>query len=120
LILYRPVGLQEFKLVAEMDFRRFPARLLSQPIFYPVLNFSYAEQIARDWNTKDSASGLAGFVLRFEIDDQYINRFPVHIVGNQDHQEFWVPAEELDEFNQHILGEITVEASFYGEDFEKG
>jgi hypothetical protein len=120
MILYRPVGLQELHLVAEIDYKRFPARLPSQPIFYPVLKFSYAEQIARDWNTKDPASGYAGFVLQFEVDDQYIKRFPVHTVGNQDHQELWVPAEELDEFNRHILGEISVEASFYGENFEKG
>lgn len=25
---------------------------MEQPIFYPVLDFGYAEQIACDWNTK--------------------------------------------------------------------
>jgi hypothetical protein len=44
----------------EAGFRQFPPRLSTQPIFYPVLSLEYAEQIARDWNTTDAASGYAG------------------------------------------------------------
>lgn len=119
MILYRPVGSKEFALIASSDFRRFPPRLPGQPIFYPVLNFDYAAQIARDWNTKDPASGYAGFVLRFEVDDAYAARFPVQTVGSRQHQELWVPAEELEMFNQHIIGKITVEAEFYGDGFKE-
>jgi hypothetical protein len=46
--LYRPVGRQELDLIAASGYRRFPPRLPQQPIFYPVLNAAYAEQIARD------------------------------------------------------------------------
>jgi hypothetical protein len=49
--LYRPVGRQEYDLIAAADFRRFPPRLPAQPFFYPVTNAEYATQIARDWNT---------------------------------------------------------------------
>ena len=28
------------------------------------------------------------------------------------HQEYWIPAEELDEFNQNIIGEIEVIAEY--------
>ena len=97
----------------------FPPRLEIQPIFYPVLNFDYAAQIARDWNTKDPVSGFAGFVTRFEIDDAYATRFPVQTVGTRGrHDELWVPAEELAQFNAHIVGPIEVVAAFYGEKFE--
>ncbi len=51
--LFRPVGVTELALIEELDFRAFPPRLEIQPIFYPVLNFDYAAQIARDWNTRD-------------------------------------------------------------------
>jgi hypothetical protein len=51
--LYRPVGQAEFDLVAASEFTAFPPRLPEQPIFYPVLTLECAEQIARDWNTKD-------------------------------------------------------------------
>lgn len=44
--LYRPVGLFELRLIQASDFTGFPPRLPEQPIFYPVLNRDYAEQIA--------------------------------------------------------------------------
>ena len=56
--LYRPVGRKELELIRSTEFRAFPPRLPSQPFFYPVLNKEYAVQIARDWNTKDVASGF--------------------------------------------------------------
>lgn len=45
--LYRPVGLREMELIAESNYRKFPPRLEWQPIFYPVLNQQYAEQICK-------------------------------------------------------------------------
>jgi len=36
----------------------------------------------------------------------------VQTVGSSIHKELWVPAEELAEFNQHIVGEIEVIAEF--------
>ncbi len=115
MILYRPVWFHELKLIAEAGYRGFPPRLPDQPIFYPVLNFGYAEQIARDWNTKSNS--FAGFVTRFEVADAYVERFPVQVVGGQTHQELWVPAGELPEFNEQILGEIEVLAAYYGKQF---
>jgi len=116
MILYRPVGLKELELIAQADFKAFPPRLPEQPIFYPVLNFEYAEQIARDWNTKSNS--FAGFVTKFEVEDDYGHKFDVHVVGSRIHQELWVPAEELAEFNRHIIGSISVVAAYYGENFK--
>jgi hypothetical protein len=56
--LYRPVGLREMELIAESNFKAFPPRLEWQPIFYPVLNHAYAEQIALEWNTPDSFQAI--------------------------------------------------------------
>jgi len=108
--LFRPVGPKELALIRESEWRRFPPRLPEQPIFYPVLNEFYATQIARDWNAKESGSG---FVTRFEIDAVFAQRYPVQTVGSSAHQELWVPAEELEEFNRHILGPIQVIAEFH-------
>lgn len=63
--LYRPVGQKELDLIRESDWTAFPPRLSFQPIFYPVTNEEYAAQIAREWNTKDAASGYVGYVTRF-------------------------------------------------------
>lgn len=116
--LYRPIGYQELELIANSKFAAFPPRLPSQPIFYPVLNLEYGIQIAKDWNTNDPNSGYAGFVTQFDIGDAYISQFEIKIVGSSHvHQELWIPAEDLAEFNQHILGKIEVVAAYYGEGF---
>ena len=110
--LLRPVGQRELDLIAATGFARFPPRLPSQPIFYPVLTEPYATEIARDWNTRDEASGYAGYVLRFRVDTEFLARYPERIAGAARHRELWVPAEDLDEFNRHIRGPIEVIAEF--------
>jgi len=111
--LYRPVGPEELRLIEDSGWTAFPPRLPEQPIFYPVLNKEYATQIAREWNVV--ASG-AGFVTRFEVSAEYLKRFPIQTVGSGVHQELWVPAEELAEFNRHIVGKIELIAQFHGHD----
>ena len=115
MVLYRPVGLRELELIASTGYRAFPPRLADQPIFYPVLNVDYARQIARDWNTK--ANSFVGFVTRFEVDDAFVSRYPVQVVGARVHEELWVPAEDLDEFNRHIVGTIEVIESYAGPEY---
>lgn len=107
--LYRPVGPKELALIEQAAFRAFPPRLAEQPIFYPVLNEAYATRIARDWNVKDSGSG---YVTRFKVNAAYLARYSVETVGAREHQEYWIPAEDLDEFNRNIVGPIEVIASF--------
>lgn len=110
--LYRPVGQREFELIEATGFRRFPPRLPEQPFFYPVTNEGYAIQIARDWNTKDAASGFAGYVLRFQVRSEFLKRYPVQTVGSAVHQEYWIPAEELEGFNDQIEGVIECVGRF--------
>jgi hypothetical protein len=114
-VLFRPVGKKELELIEEAGFKAFPPRLFHQPIFYPVLNQAYAEQIARDWNTKDEISGYAGFVTKFSVRKEYLDKFSIETVGAQSvHEEYWIPAEDLDEFNQNIVGFIEVISEFHG------
>lgn len=110
--LYRPVGQKELELIHESGDRAFPPRLSFQSIFYPVLNEDYATQIARDWNTKDAASGFVGYVTRFQVRADYLSRYPIHVVGGSQHQEYWIPAEELEDFNRNIVGMIEVVDEF--------
>ncbi|ADV66535.1 hypothetical protein [Deinococcus maricopensis] len=116
--LYRPVGEQELTLIADTDFRAFPPRLPDQPIFYPVLNFPYAEEIARDWNARHNTPPV-GYVTAFEVDARVATGYAIQIVGREDrHQELWVPAEELGAFNAAIRGPIRVLAHHVGEQYE--
>lgn len=113
--LYRPVGLEELALIWDSGCREFPLRLPEQPIFYPVTSAEYATQIARDWNTKSSR--FAGYVTSFDVDDGYLSKFERHIVGSAAHEEYWIPAAQLPEFNKALEGEIEIDAAFFGESF---
>jgi len=108
IILFRPVGQKEFDLIAESGFRHFPPRLEGQPIFYPVLNEEYATYIASKWNTTDAASGYVGYVLRFAVRADYLTGFEIHKVGSATALEYWIPADELPQFNQNLIGEIEL------------
>lgn len=107
MILYRPVGTAELKLIEKSEYKSFPPRLPEQPIFYPVLNKEYAREIAEKWNVK-ATSDHKGYVTQFEVNDEYCSQFEIHTVGRSYHQELWIPAEELENFNQHIIGTIKV------------
>lgn len=109
-VLYRPVGPAELALIRAADWKVFPPRLPEQPIFYPVTNEAYAAQIASTWNVRDSG---VGYVTRFEVDTEFVQRYPIQKVGSGIHTELWVPAEELDAFNQHIVGNIEVVSEFH-------
>ncbi len=108
--LYRPIGPEELALIRESGFRSFPARLPEQPIFYPVLTEAYAVKIARDWNVK--ASGV-GYVTRFAVRRSFMARYPVQNAGGSEHQEYWIPAEDMALFSENILGPIEVIVEFH-------
>lgn len=110
-MLFRPVGQKEFELIAQTGFKGFPPRLEGQPIFYPVLNEEYATFIAREWNTADAASGYVGYVLRFFVRTRYLADFEVQKVGSATALEYWIPAEQLAEFNENIVGQIELVAT---------
>lgn len=111
-ILFRPVGPEELALIRQADSRAFPPRLPEQPIFYPVLTEEYAGKIAREWNVK--ASG-AGYVTKFAVRRSFLARYQVQNAAGQQFQEYWIPAEDLNEFNSNIVGQIEVIAEFQGE-----
>lgn len=107
--LWRPTGPEELDLVRASGWRAWPPRLPEQPIFYPVLNEDYAIRIARDWNVRHSG---VGHVTRFEVDTAFVARYPVRQAGGETILELWVPAEELEEFNAHIVGRIELVHTF--------
>jgi hypothetical protein len=49
-----------------------------------------------------------GYVTRFEVDAEFMARYEIQQVGASHHTEWWVPAEELDDLNRHIVGKIEI------------
>ena len=105
IILWRPVGPKELLLIAKSSWMEFPKRLPEQPIFYPVCNEKYAREIASKWTRADA--GVA-FILRFAVDAEFLSTYERHIVGAKEHEEYWIPAEDLEEFNDNISGDIEL------------
>jgi hypothetical protein len=113
MILFRPVGFSELELIAEMGFTAFPPPRQGQIVFYPETSEAYAHELARDRNTHDEASGFAGFVTRFFLDDGFAARQEIKSVGSS-RQELWVKASELAVFNEQIVGSVEVVATYKG------
>lgn len=113
-ILFRPVGQKELDLIRESNWKAFPPRLPIQPIFYPVTNEAYAREMASEWNANSPTADYVGYVTRFAVRSSYISRYPIQKVGGKIHTEYWIPAEELAEFNANIVGTIEVIAEYRG------
>ena len=111
--MYRPTGPNELKLVADTGYKCWPPRLPEQPIFYPVTNEQYAIDIASDWNVKDSG---VGYVTKFEVKKNFVDRYKVEKVGGTNHTEWWIPAEDLEELNDNIVGDIEVISEYRAKD----
>lgn len=109
--MYRPVGKNELKLIEDSGFTAYPPRLPDQPIFYPVLNEAYARQIAKDWNSRLNTD-KEGYVTKFAVRKSVADKYKPEIVGGKMHEEIWVPAEELSDFNAAFVGKIEVIAKY--------
>lgn len=109
--MYRPVGKNELELIEDSNYSAYPPRLSDQPIFYPVLNEGYARQIAKDWNSRIN-DDKEGYVTRFAVNKKVADKYAPEVVGAKEHEEIWVPAEELAAFNKAIIGKIEVIAKY--------
>lgn len=106
--LWRPVGREELRLIRQSGMQAFPPP--NQPMFYPVLSEEYALRMARDWNVM---SGGVGYVVRFRVRADFINRYEAHSVGGSGHPEYRIPATDLPALNAAIVGPIEVAAEFH-------
>lgn len=107
--LFRPVSKKELDLIAQSNWTKFPPRLQEQPIFYPVTNLEYARQITVEWNVPAYGNG---YVTQFEVNSDYLQKYNIENVGGSIHNELWVPAEDLEEFNSNIVGNIKIVESY--------
>jgi len=56
-------------------------------------------------------SGI-GYVTMFRVKKEFVDRYTVEKVGGANHTEWWVPAEDLEDLNDNIVGEIEVLAEY--------
>jgi hypothetical protein len=53
-----------------------------------------------------------GYVTWFQVRRSHNDNYETHEVGGRDFTEYWVLAEELDDFNANIVGPIEVIAEY--------
>ena len=53
-----------------------------------------------------------GYVLRFEVQSDYLTGFDIQKVGSSTALEYWIPAERLDEFNNKIIEKIEIISTY--------
>lgn len=51
-------------------------------------------------------------MTRFDVLKSFLDRYRVEHAGSKAHLEYWIPAEDLDDFNKAIVGKIQVTAAF--------
>lgn len=56
----------------------------------------------------EHAEGKVGYVTRFAVRSDFLTNYDVHIVGSRIHAEYWIPAEDLEAFNDANVGTIEV------------
>ena len=91
-------------MVIQSGYSKWPPRLPEQPIFYPVTNEPYAREI-NQWNLSQYGNGS---ITKFEVKKSFVDRYDIKQVGGRHHTEWWIPAEELEELNNNIIGLIEV------------
>jgi len=61
------------------------------------------------WNVKHAG---VGYVTRFRVRKDFLDRYDVHQVGGRAILEYWIPADDLDAFNANLVGTIDVVAEY--------
>lgn len=56
--------------------------------------------------------GHRGYVARFKVRTSFLERYEVHRVGGRVHDEYWIPAAEVEGVNDNIVGDIEVISIF--------
>lgn len=109
LTLYKNLSPQQFAGAIKNDWRRFARLPEEQLIFSPKLYRAHAEMLARQL---DACMHTAGYVVAFSVDAEYMQRFSCKSLAYDEQLEYWIPAEEILDLNQHINGNIYPVAMF--------
>ncbi|MCQ2408197.1 MAG: hypothetical protein MJ065_06670 [Oscillospiraceae bacterium] len=109
--LYRPLISEEYRAVEAMGFEGFPPRSEEQPLFTALLSEEGATQIARHMRISKATENFI-YVVSFIVDDAYIRQFPVQHAKERERQALWIPADEVEILNQHLIGRIRLLASY--------
>ena len=105
--LYRPLSAEDYRQIETLEFSGFPPRSDGQPLFTALLSREGAAGIARRMKIEKQAEHTV-YVVGFLVEDAYIRQFPVQNSDQPERSALWIPAEEIDILNQHLVGKIRM------------
>ncbi len=110
--LFRPISADEYAALEAKEFSGFPPRSAEQPLLTALLSQEGASQIARHMRIDKQTESSTVYVIGFLVEDSYIRQFPVQHADEPDRRALWIPAEETEILNQHLIGKIRVLEQF--------
>ncbi|HPH22281.1 MAG TPA: hypothetical protein PLW32_00250 [Chitinophagaceae bacterium] len=112
--LFYLVTQQELNQIVEFNYKKIPPRANPQNMFYALLNGSYAEQLAYDWNIETETQSNTVHVVSVDLPTDYLEQFLVQSIATDFESELWILTTELENFNQQIIGRVKLVKSFLG------
>ena len=109
--LYRPISGEEYRAIEARGFLGFPKRTEGQQILTLLLSQDGAMEIARRLRVEKQNDNKV-YVVSFLVEDSYIRQFPVQDREKPEYSALWIPAEETEILNQHIIGKIRLVTSY--------
>lgn len=109
--LFRPISAEEYKAIEARDFSGFPKRTEGQQILTVLLSQKGAMEIARRLRVEKQKDNMV-YVVSFLVEDAYIRQFPVQYREDSEYSTLWIPAEETEILNQHLIGKIRLVTSY--------
>lgn len=107
--LYKSLSPVQLATVINTDWRSFPTSLPDQKNFSPKLNKSYAEMLARQM---EAAYHTAGYVVAFQLQKSFIDQFELQTISYQEHYEYRIPVNQLEQLNRALIGQIKLVSAF--------
>jgi hypothetical protein len=95
---------EDLQLLEAIGWSGWPRINPDKPIFCPVPTEDHASRITRESQT---AKFGVGYVVRFEIIQAFMARYPRHRMHKRAHEEYWIPWRDLTDFNNHLVGPLV-------------
>jgi hypothetical protein len=64
----------------------------------------------------EAAIHTAGYVVIFNIQQQFIEQYELQTIGYQEHYEYRIPVSHLSQFNKALIGQIELISAFSAND----
>lgn len=108
--MFRPAGGLEYHLIKLNRYKKFPATLHEQYVFYPSECEQHALLAMQTLHPSIHYNGNVAFLLQFKVSKRYLTTQNVRQFG--DNKQYWIPEYGMKQLNVNILGRIGIAKSF--------